>query len=121
MGIYQSDISESLYDSVCTVNTNTNALLSDLQLTEDEPIPTRPFVVVTVRGSVTLNDWINNAITQLYPMDNRFVALKDEVAQNLENDISALTNPIILVTGHSLGAAIANLLAAEFTNQGTVL
>ena len=54
-------------------------------------------------------------------MDNRFVALKDEVAQNLENDISALTNPIILVTGHSLGAAIANLLAAEFTNQGTVL
>ena len=39
LGIYQSDISESLYDSVCTVNTNTNALLSDLQLTEDEPIP----------------------------------------------------------------------------------
>lgn len=63
LGIYQSDISESLYDCVCTVNTNTNALLYDLQLTEDEPVPDRPLVVVTVRGSVTLNDWINNAIT----------------------------------------------------------
>lgn len=117
LGIYQSDISESLYDCVCTVNTNTNALLYDLQLTEDEPVSDRPLVVVTVRGSVTLNDWINNAITQLYPMDNRFVALKDEVVQNLENDFSALTDPIILVTGHSLGAAIANLLAADLSAE----
>ena len=116
-GMVRSTVRGNVYDSVYSVNTNTNAVLYDLQLTEDEPITTRPLVVVTVRGSVTLNDWINNAITQLYPMDNRFATLKDEVAQNLTNDISGLSDPIILVTGHSLGAAIANLLAAELSAE----
>jgi len=120
LGIYQSNISEPLYDSVYNVNTNTNAVLYDLPLTEDESITTRPLVVVAVRGSVTMDDWINNILTQLYPLDNRFVTLKDEVAENLENQISGLTNPIILVTGHSLGAAIANLLAAELSESLSV-
>ena len=114
-GMVRSTVRGDLYDSVYTVNTNTNAVLHDLPLTEDEPIITRPLVVVTVRGSVTMDDWINNILTQLYPLDNRFVALKDKIADNLDSYISDLSNPIILVTGHCLGAAIANLLAAELS------
>ncbi len=66
---------------------------STVLLNETESITNfRSLIVVTVRGSVTLNDWINDVITQLYPLDNRFVALKDEIADNLESHLSIMMN-----------------------------
>lgn len=80
-----------------------------------EGIKLQSLVVVDIRGSVTINDWINNVITQFNSESNRFAALAYEVFTNVENYITAngLEDPIILVTGHSLGAAIANILAAR--------
>ena len=76
---------------------------------------TQALVVVDIRGSVTLMDWLNDIRTQLSSRNNRFAALADEVLTNVENYLSStgLQNPIILVTGHSMGAAIANILAAR--------
>ena len=76
---------------------------------------TRSLIVVDIRGSVTLMDWLNDIRTQLPPPDNRFAALADEVLTNVESYLSStgVQNPIILVTGHSMGAAIANILAAR--------
>ena len=47
--------------------------------------------------------------------NNRFAALADEVLTNVENYLSStgLQDPIILITGHSMRAAIANILAAR--------
>ena len=72
-------------------------------------------VVIDIRGSVTLLDWGNDIVTQFAPNNNRFAALADEVLTNVENYLSStgLQDPIILVTGHSMGAAIANILAAR--------
>ena len=74
-----------------------------------------PLVVVDVRGTVTGNDWLNDITTQFESDNNRFAALADEVLTNVESYLSSvgLQDPIILVTGHSMGAAIANILAAR--------
>lgn len=75
----------------------------------------KPLLVVDIRGSVTWWDWVNDIGTQALPFNNRFAALTEEVFTNVENYLSStgLQDPIILVTGHSMGAAIANILAAR--------
>ena len=75
----------------------------------------KPLLVVDIRGSVTWWDWVNDIGTQALPFNNRFAALADEVLTNVESYLSSvgLQDPIILVTGHSMGAAIANILAAR--------
>ena len=75
----------------------------------------KPLLVVDIRGSVTWWDWVNDIGAQALPFNNRFAALAEEVFTNVENYLSStgLQNPIILVTGHSMGAAIANILAAR--------
>lgn len=75
----------------------------------------KPLLVVDIRGSVTWWDWVNDIGTQALPFNNRFAALAEEVFTNVENYLSStgLQDPIILVTGHSMGAAIANILAAR--------
>jgi len=91
----------------------------------------RPLVVVAVRGSVTWNDWVVNLATQLkwVPYDT-FRDGAEKVLGNLaayiknpssdpENPAPGLINPIVLVTGHSLGAAVANLLTHEL-NKGRI-
>lgn len=92
----------------------------------------RPVVVVAVRGSVTPLDWLMDLLTQFHICAFDFETGRDMVLKSLygcdgncvecigtgsrcegyleKNNIS---NPIILVTGHSMGAAIANLVAAE--------
>lgn len=98
---------------------------------------TRSLVVVVVRGSVTLQDWLMNARTQLNLAKAQFDDGSDMVYKTLYGDAENctecngegcdacrgylaqhnLTNPIILITGHSLGAAIANLTAEKLNSD----
>ena len=117
-----------LCDSVCAYECNTrrsnsgNPEIMDgnvdvLEVSESQLTTTtvKNLVVIDVRGSVTLSDWGNDIVTQLAANNNRFAALADEVLTNVESYLSSvgLQDPIILVTGHSMGAAIANILAAR--------
>ena len=117
-----------LCDSVCAYECNTrrsnsgNPEIMDrnvdvLEVSENSLATTtiKNLVVIDIRGSVTLLDWGNDIVTQFAPNNNRFAALADEVLTNVENYLSStgLQDPIILVTGHSMGAAIANILAAR--------
>ena len=98
----------------------------------------KTLVVVDVRGSETLQDWVTNAGSQLNPSWGSF----DDGAETVLNSLIRGTgdtvnctecngvgcvmcvgyipyyniqNPIVLVTGHSLGAAVANLVAAHLS------
>ena len=75
----------------------------------------KPLLVVDIRGSVTWWDWVNDIGAQALLFNNRFAALADEVLTNVESYLSSvgLQDPIILITCHSMGAAIANILAAH--------
>ena len=118
----------NLLDSVCVYERNTcrsnsgNPEIMDrnvdvLEVSENS-LPTttiKNLVVIDIRGSVTLLDWGNDIVTQLASNNNRFAALADEVLTNVESYLSStgLQDPIILITCHSMGAAIANILAAR--------
>lgn len=114
---YSTDYSGIRDAGLYTNGSDTRSTGDDLQVTTDETTYTRPLVVIAVRGSVTDGDWINNIITQLYPLDNKFDEMADTVIENLEEYLSdnniITNNPIILVTGHSLGAAVANIVSAK--------
>lgn len=93
----------------------------------------RQLVVVSVRGSVTMLDWIMDLLTQFHVCFYDFDVGAQKVIDSLygyDNCTkcdgsdekcpckgylvnNSITDPIILVTGHSMGAAIANLVAAE--------
>jgi len=77
-------------------------------------VDSRPLVVVAVRGTLTSMDYVVDIAMQLGLTPN-FSTQKDEVLSHLQTYISEhdLVDPIILITGHSLGAAVANLLAAH--------
>ena len=132
--VYQYNIDDkgsvlyNLLDSVCVYERNTcrsnsgNPEIMDrnvdvLEVSENSLATTtiKNLVVIDIRGSVTLLDWGNDIVTQFAPNNNRFAALADEIFTNVENYLSStgLQDPIILVTGHSMGAAIANILAAR--------
>lgn len=91
---------------------------TEISTSQDDEIETKPLVVVDIRGSVTVSDWINDVMTQLDSENNRFASLADEVFTNAIRYMNAAgvlgLNPIVLITGHSMGAAIANILAARF-------
>lgn len=117
IGVYQSNPSIPIYAGIHSMASDTGSISGNLPLEDVEQINNiRPLVVVAVRGSVTMTDWFNNFRTQLTPWDNKFVEMKNDLAQNLTNYVSQLNDPIILLTGHSLGAAVANLLAAELSS-----
>ena len=89
---------------------------------------TRPLIVVAIRGTLTgLNGDLGVDIgTQLgWPPNNNFSTAKDDVLDNLNTYLDVVRegitlrsqNPIILITGHSLGAAVANLLAAHLNEH----
>ena len=134
------------YGSDITNNQPDQGLLSSVTLTalsseESVSSNTRPLVVVDIRGSVTLFDWFMNFLTQGHLKFYEFEDGADDVIETLcgyegctectvedENCdcrgyLNNINNPIILVTGHSLGAAVANLVAAklnEKVNQGDI-
>lgn len=119
----------NLLDSVCVCDYDQgrnyfrdNTLITgedtEISTSHDDEIETKPLVVVDIRGSVTVSDWINDVMTQLDSENNRFASLADEVFTNAIRYMNAAgvlgLNPIVLITGHSMGAAIANILAARF-------
>lgn len=110
------------------------------QLNNDE---NRVLIVVDIRGSETLQDWIVNAGTQIPEIKRNFSDGKNIVLNSLlhgTGDTANCTecdgdgcvicmgyipyyniqNPIVLVTGHSLGAAVANLVAAHLSTCNDV-
>ena len=110
------------------------------QLNNDE---NRVLIVVDIRGSETLQDWIVNAGTQIPEIKRSFSDGKNIVLNSLlhgtgdtanctecDGDGGVLCmgyipyyniqNPIVLVTGHSLGAAVANLVAAHLSTCNDV-
>ena len=110
-----------------------SSLTSDSDATEAEDNNCRQLVVVSVRGSVTLLDWAMDLLTQFHVCLYDFDVGAQKVIDSLygydnctkcdgSNEKCpckgylanySITNPIILITGHSMGAAIANLVAAE--------
>ncbi len=97
---------------------------------------TRQLVVVAVRGSVTFMDWVVDLGNQFNDEQYNFQAGMKEVIKSLygctelcdeckgtgcENAsagyLDNINDPIILITGHSLGAAIANLTANYLTQE----
>lgn len=102
-----STIDASTGEPVSTVlnSTSTNA----------DSYSTRQLVVISVRGSVTPMDWAMDLANQINLEYINFGTGCQEVIESLNGYLTTngIGNPIILVTGHSLGAAIANLVAAE--------
>ena len=86
---------------------------------------TRPLVVIAIRGSGTNNDWVVNFATQFNFVNclsgsGTFIDAKNVVYQNLITYLNEHglidQNPKFLITGHSHGAAVGNLLAAHLNN-----
>lgn len=75
-------------------------------------------IVVDIRGSTTLQDWLTDLVVE--PTVARgFYTVAEGVDSNLCDYMACYSlnssNSIILFTGHSLGAAVANIIAHEYS------
>jgi len=82
----------------------------------------RKIVVIIVRGSVSLSDWIGNADIRLDNNNhsgfmNAQGAVYEELIKLIGN-LSANNNTTFFITGHSLGGATSNLLAKRLIDEG---
>jgi hypothetical protein len=86
----------------------------------------RPIVVIAIRGTTNFIDWVTNVATvlstPLLPLG--FSVAAQNVCFNLDRYIEHFNlsnqNPMILLTGHSLGAAVANLVSSALSNQSGI-
>ena len=81
----------------------------------------RPLVVVGIRGTAHLFGWITNihGIAASGNDDLGFNGAANMVGANLKDYIDGrnLEDPIVLITGHSKGASVSNVLAHKLNND----
>lgn len=121
LSVSGSDIAESIryFPAADGSTSEINESLSETESNDN----IRTLIVVSVRGSVTPLDWAMDLVSQTDWENFNFEVGCQEVITSLnnylsDNEDSIVGEPIILVTGHSLGAAVANLVANEL-NAGT--
>lgn len=128
--------------NVSTISTGSDYeslyVTDDISETSDaESNNIKQLVVVVVRGSVTYADWAMNLATQFNTENDKFYDGMEMVYNSLYGyddctecngsdancacngylALNGITDPVFLVTGHSLGAAIANLLAERLNSE----
>ncbi|NJO14529.1 MAG: DUF2974 domain-containing protein [Thioploca sp.] len=83
---------------------------------------TKNSVLVAFRGTDSLGDWLSNldflGTTPTYGVVHKgFYNSFNEVKQPLEKELKRLSPSSVLLTGHSLGGALATIAAAEWKNK----
>jgi hypothetical protein len=91
---------------------------------------TNQLIIVSFRGSVTIDSWITNldfdttdtdicsGCTAHHGFWNSWVDARDRVTPAVQQASTTYPNYKIAVVGHSLGGAIASLAAAQLRNSG---
>lgn len=84
----------------------------------------KKLIVATIRGTAPTAEWLTDIFSATNIQSVGFTAAEEEVQENFEDYLITRgidpENCIVLVTGHSLGAAVANLFAADL-NQSNLL
>ena len=75
--------------------------------------------LVVIKGTGTNYDWFSNFNLGTGDYHQGFKLAADGVLNTINSKVNT-TNNIFLVTGHSRGAAVANIVAAELTMQGNL-
>lgn len=76
----------------------------------------KTLITVAIRGTASAIEWVTDVNSMLQDQQMGFLGAKNEVVTNLneylyEYESAFESDRIILVTGHSMGAAVANLVA----------
>jgi len=87
---------------------------------------TRHIILVTIRGTVTFGDWLTNFSIGSDGTHVGFYNAAQAVIASIEwymdrHDLDNQENNIMLVTGHSKGGAVSNLIARHFNNSQYIL
>ena len=107
------DIEQYHYDAA-ELNTAAHTIAHKRIVNADGSYKT--LIAVTVRGTAASLEWLTDVASLLQDQKTGFLGAKNEVISNLNDYLQEYENnfedeKIILVTGHSLGAAVANLVA----------
>jgi hypothetical protein len=83
---------------------------------------TRSLIVVAIRGTAADVEWITDLLSAFESQRAGFLAARTNAQANFNAYMSLYgqymeTDRVVLITGHSLGAAVANLLAADLTSD----
>ncbi len=82
----------------------------------------KSLITVTIRGTAAAIEWLTDATSLLQDQQLGFLGARNDVIANLnqylqDNENNFEDERIILVTGHSLGAAVANLVADSLNSN----
>ena len=78
----------------------------------------KKYVVVAMRGTDSNGDWITDAMVGYEKVKHQgFEDAKNYIYSQLYNHLDGFNNTTFLITGHSYGGAIANLLAKELSDN----
>ncbi len=82
----------------------------------------KTLITVAIRGTASSIEWVTDVASLLQDQQSGFLGAKNNVINNLNGYLQEYENnfeddKIILVTGHSLGAAVANLVADSLNSN----